>query len=88
MPRTRPYDPHQPLTPATWLSRRAFSQALEQELGIRVSAATLATKASRNAGPPYRVNLDGTVDYQWGPGSSWAEERLIYHQPAAADGAA
>jgi hypothetical protein len=78
MPRTRPYDPEQPLTPTTWLGRTAFAEALRLELGVRISPATLASKASRRAGPPYRLNLDRTAEYQWGPGSSWAQAELVY----------
>jgi hypothetical protein len=85
MPRTRPYDPEQPLTPTTWLGRTAFAEALRLELGVRISPATLASKASRRTGPPYRLNLNGTAEYQWGPGSSWAQAELVYRRSAASE---
>jgi hypothetical protein len=60
--------------PNTLLRRRATAEALT-EAGFPVAAKTLATKASRGGGPPYRV-FGRTVLYRWGDVLAWAEARL------------
>ena len=63
-----------PKDPEMMLRRRVTAEALS-EAGYPVSEATLATKATRGGGPPYR--LFGRVPlYRWGDALAWAESRL------------
>jgi len=63
-----------PKDPEMRLRRRETAEALS-EAGYPVSEATLATKATRGGGPPYR--LFGRVPlYRWGDALAWAESRL------------
>jgi hypothetical protein len=56
------------------LTRDQTAKALA-ECGFPTSPKTLATKASRGGGPPYR--LYGRVPlYRWGDSLAWAKERL------------
>jgi hypothetical protein len=62
------------LTPNTLLRRKETAQALDAA-GFPVSHTTLATKATRGGGPPFR--LFGRVPlYRWGDALAWAEGRL------------
>lgn len=60
--------------PETLLSRREAAQALT-EYGFPVAEATLATKAARGGGPPYRIWGKHAV-YRWDQVLAWAEGRL------------
>ena len=63
-----------PDDPKALLTRSATAAALTAA-GFPVKAATLATKASRGGGPPYR--LFGTRPlYRWGDSLDWAQSRL------------
>lgn len=63
-----------PHDPDALLLRAATAEALT-EAGYPVSAATLATKASRGGGPPYRT-FGPRVLYRWRDVINWAEARL------------
>ena len=56
------------------LTRERTAQALT-EAGFPVRAKTLATKASRGGGPPYR-KFGVRVLYRWDDALAWAQERL------------
>lgn len=58
----------------TLLTRDATATALTA-LGYPVKAKTLATKASRGGGPPYRLFGIRPL-YRWGDALSWAQGRL------------
>lgn len=62
------------LDPHAKLTRSATASALTSA-GFPISAATLATKATRGGGPPFqrfgRVPL-----YSWGDALAWARSRL------------
>jgi hypothetical protein len=63
-----------PSDPEIMLRRRDTARALN-EAGYPITEATLATKATRGGGPPYR--LFGRVPlYRWGDALQWAESRL------------
>lgn len=63
-----------PLTPDSLLRRKAAAEALSAK-GFPTSEKTLATKATRGGGPPYR--LFGRIPlYRWGDALAWAESRL------------
>jgi hypothetical protein len=68
----------------TRLSRAEAAQALTAA-GYKVSAATLASMATRGGGPRYRIFGHG-VDYSWGDLLAWAEARVQYRggEPAKA----
>jgi hypothetical protein len=60
--------------PDELLRRQALAQALT-EAGFPTAPATLATKATRGGGPPFR--LYGRIPlYRWGDALKWAESRL------------
>jgi hypothetical protein len=63
-----------PSDPETLLTRRATAAALTAA-GFPVSAATLATRASRGGGPRYR-HFGRRPLYQWGDAVTWANARL------------
>jgi hypothetical protein len=63
-----------PDSPDALLRRKATAEALTA-LGYPVSDKTLATKATRGGGPPYR-SFGRTPLYRWGDALSWAESRL------------
>jgi hypothetical protein len=65
-PTSRDYD--------TFLTRVALAAALT-EAGFPVSGATLATKATRGGGPPYRL-FGRRPLYRWGDALDWARSRL------------
>jgi hypothetical protein len=56
------------------LGRADAAKALT-EAGFPVSAATLATKATRGGGPPYRL-FGRRPLYRWGDALEWARGRL------------
>jgi hypothetical protein len=63
-----------PRDPDTLLGRREAAHALTAA-GYRTSAATLATKASRGGGPPFR-RWGRKPLYRWGDTLDWARSRL------------
>jgi hypothetical protein len=72
--RIRAPDASMPNDDNALLRRRATAEALSA-IGFPVSDKTLATKATRGGGPPYR--LFGRVPlYRWGDALAWAEGRL------------
>jgi hypothetical protein len=58
----------------TLLGRADAARALT-EAGFRISSATLATKATRGGGPPYRL-FGRRPLYRWGDALEWARGRL------------
>ena len=57
------------------LLNRADTAAALTAAGYRVAKGTLATKATRGGGPPYR--LFGRIPlYRWGDALAWAQSRL------------
>jgi hypothetical protein len=56
------------------LTRDAVATALT-EAGFPISGATLATKATRGGGPPYRL-FGRRPLYEWGTALAWAQGRL------------
>ncbi len=60
--------------PDALLTRKATAVALT-ERGYPVAAGTLATKAVRGGGPPYR-KFGTRVLYRWGDALDWAQSRL------------
>ena len=63
-----------PDDPKALLTRDRTAQALT-EAGFPIKAKTLATKATRGGGPPYR-KFGLRVLYRWGDALAWAEGRL------------
>jgi len=63
-----------PEDPNTFLPRAAFAAALTAA-GFKIKASTLATKASRGGGPPFR-KFGPYPLYQWGSGLAWAKSKL------------
>jgi hypothetical protein len=64
------------LTEDTWLTRPEASAALRAK-GFDISAATLASLATRGGGPPYRVFM-GVAKSRWSDLLEWAEARSVY----------
>ncbi len=60
--------------PDTKLRRKQLANKLTGE-GYPISPATLATKATRGGGPPYR-KFGRIPIYTWGESLAWAESRL------------
>jgi len=66
--------PQIPEAPDALLRRKQTAEALTAK-GYPTSEKTLATKATRGGGPPYR--LFGRIPlYKWGEALAWAEARL------------
>jgi hypothetical protein len=63
-----------PVNPEALLRRRATAEALTA-VGFPTSDKTLATKATRGGGPPYR-SFGRVPLYRWGDALAWAEGRL------------
>ena len=63
-----------PDDPEMLLTREALAEALNAA-GFPTSPATLATKASRGGGPPFR-KFGPRVLYTWGEAIEWAKSRL------------
>jgi hypothetical protein len=66
------------------LTREQLAAALN-EAGFPVKAKTLATKASRGGGPPFR-RWGRTPLYQWGSSLAWAQQRLSTPRCNSAEG--
>jgi hypothetical protein len=60
--------------PKTFLTRFQVAEALEA-CGIPLSYDTLATKATRGGGPPFRIFGKSAV-YQWGDVVAWVLETM------------
>jgi len=60
--------------PDTLLTRAVVAAELTRA-GFPISPATLATKATRGGGPPYRL-FGRRPLYEWGPALEWARGRL------------
>jgi hypothetical protein len=60
-----------PNDPDARLTRERAAEALTA-LGFRVSARTLATKATRGGGPPYAL-FCGRAVYKWADVLAWAQ---------------
>ena len=63
-----------PNNPDTLLRRDAVADALT-EAGYPVAKTTLATRATRGGGPPYR-SFGRTPLYRWADALVWAQSRL------------
>jgi hypothetical protein len=63
-----------PDDPNTLLKRRPTAEALT-EAGFPIATPTLATKATRGGGPPYR-RFGAVALYRWGDALHWARSRL------------
>ena len=63
-----------PDNPDALLTRGRTAEALT-EAGFPIKAKTLATKATRGGGPPYR-RFGLRVLYRWRDALAWAERRL------------
>ncbi len=63
-----------PADPNAKLTRDQLAAALN-DAGYPVKAKTLATKATRGGGPPFR-HFGPRVLYCWGDALAWAEGRL------------
>jgi hypothetical protein len=63
-----------PENPDAILTRAQTGAAL-RAAGFPVADKSLATKASRGGGPPYR-RFGARVLYRWGDALAWAESRL------------
>ncbi len=61
--------------PGSALLRREECAKALTRAGFRTSPKTLATKATRGDGPPYR-KFGRTVLYRWSEVLAWAEARL------------
>lgn len=75
-----------PLSRDALLRRRAAAEALTA-VAFPTSEKTLATKATRGGGPPYR--LFGRIPlYRWGDLLDWAESRLSPPRRTTSEGEA
>jgi hypothetical protein len=63
-----------PEDPDALLTRLKTADALT-EVGFPIKEATLATKATRGGGPPYR-RFGSRALYRWGDALLWAKRRL------------
>jgi len=77
-----------PDTSESLLTRSRTAEALTAA-GFPVKAKTLATKATRGGGPPYR-KFGLRVLYRWGDALAWAEGRLtaVHRSTSEQDAAA
>ena len=77
-----------PDTSESLLTRSRTAEALTAA-GFPVKAKTLATKATRGGGPPYR-KFGLRVLYRWGDALAWAEGRLtaVHRRTSEQDAAA
>lgn len=66
------------------MTRPEYCATLEQETGIKVSPATLATKATRGGGPPY-VKVGARAMIRWGDGLAWAKSRVSKPRASTAE---
>ena len=74
------------IDPDTRLSRRDTAKALTAA-GYPISAATLASMATRGGGPEY-VLFNGRVLYRLGDALAWAQARTSAPRATAAEGRA
>jgi hypothetical protein len=76
-----------PNDPEALLARKPLSAALK-EAGFPIAPATLATKASRGGGPPFR-KFGPRALYPWGTSLEWARSKLgpLVTSTAELDGA-
>ena len=74
------------IDPDTRLSRRDTAEALTAA-GYPISAATLASMATRGGGPEY-VLFNGRVLYRLGDALAWAQARTSAPRATAAEGRA
>jgi hypothetical protein len=72
--RSLPRPPAANIDPDMLLTRKAAAAALTKA-GFPTTEKTLATKASRGGGPPYR-KFGPRAIYQWGETLAWAWARL------------
>jgi hypothetical protein len=74
-----------PDNPDALLTRKVTALAL-QDAGYPVSEKTLATKATRGGGPPFR-KFGSRPLYRWGDSLHWARSRLspLMHSTSEAD---
>jgi hypothetical protein len=70
--------------PEALLQREALSDALKEK-GYPVEKSTLATKASRGGGPPFR-KFGRVPLYRWGDALEWAEAKLGPPQGSTSEG--
>jgi hypothetical protein len=70
----QPPRPLDAIDPGTFFTRPQLSDTLE-ECGIPLSADTLATKATRGGGPPFRIFGKSAV-YQWADVVEWVRETM------------
>ncbi len=63
-----------PENPATLLRRKHLAEALT-EAGFPTAEATLASKATRGGGPPFRI-FGRTPLYRWGDALAWVEAKI------------
>ena len=77
-----------PEDPETLLPRNALAEALTAA-GFPISSATLATKACRGGGPPFR-KFGRVPVYRWSDSLAWAQSRLsrLVHSTSELDTAA
>lgn len=66
------------------LTRDQTAEALTNA-GYPVKAKTLATKASRGGGPPYRL-FGARPLYRWGHALAWAEARMGMPRVSTSEG--
>jgi hypothetical protein len=64
-----------PVGSADSLLTRQQAAAALTESGFPTSPKTLATKATRGGGPPYRT-YSGRALYRWGDALEWAQSQL------------
>ena len=62
------------ISPEALLTRDQTAAALT-DMGFHVKSKTLATKATRGGGPPYR-KFGPRALYRWGDALQWAQARL------------
>jgi hypothetical protein len=72
--RAKTMDGTMPHSPDALLTREQTARALT-EAGFPVAMATLATKATRGGGPPFRL-FGRKPLYPWGTSLAWAQGRL------------
>jgi hypothetical protein len=72
-----------PTNPDALLTREQVAEALTNA-GFPVRHATLATKATRGGGPPYRLFGNKPL-YRWSDALAWAEARLSAPRRSTSD---
>lgn len=77
--------PHDSPEPDTYLPREKVPGALEKELGLRTTKASLATMAVRGGGPKFRKFGPRAV-YRWGDVVAWAEAKLSVPRSSTSEG--